>query len=580
MQSLFKKIVQMPAWFKIMLLVYAVLVVTIPLSIFIWSVAKPQALPWDSSKHGSPEFSETYESNQQPGAVNKTKGSAKENKNKTNNKSNNNSTKNKDSNSTVTGGNSKTVGYAVETSKTSANSKSTGCPSGKTRLYSAHGGMKSSGICKVAVNGEDCFVYETNVNFRRVSPNGNASDVLQLEKTPVAYFDLEGSALVTVTLPEKVTSAIVTPRSSGIKATVNGNRVEFTVSKAGQYTVEFNDSVHKALHLFVNPIESNPPAQSSDNLLYYGSGIHDVGAVYLKSNQSVYIAGGAVVRGWFVGNYVENVKIYGRGIVDGSIYPRYGADGKTSAAHPPIQFSKAKKVSVDGIIFLDPAGWTINTYHCTDVTINNVKIISSRQNGDGITTQSCTNQKVTNCFVRSWDDSLVVKAYEGNTKNISFNNCIIWTDLAQSCEVGYETRGDIMEDITFSNITVLHNFHKAVLSVHNGDHATVRNVRFENIVIEDAQMGTGDGSNYLIDILIGETIWSKENVRGKVENVYFNNINVLGGKFPGSRIYGYSKDHMVKGVNIKNITILGRKISSLADGKLVTNEYVSNIVFE
>lgn len=93
-------------------------------------------------------------------------------------------------------------------------------------------------------------------------------------------------------------------------------------------------------------------------------------------------------------------------------------------------------------------------------------------------------------------------------------------------------------------------------------------------------MGTGDGSNYLIDILIGETIWSKENVRGKVENVYFNNINVLGGKFPGSRIYGYSKDHMVKGVNIKNITILGRKISSLADGKLVTNEYVSNIVFE
>ena len=41
MQSLFKKIVQMPAWFKIMLLVYAVLVVTIPLSIFIWSVIKP-----------------------------------------------------------------------------------------------------------------------------------------------------------------------------------------------------------------------------------------------------------------------------------------------------------------------------------------------------------------------------------------------------------------------------------------------------------------------------------------------------------------------------------------------------------
>lgn len=80
-------------------------------------------------------------------------------------------------------------------------------------------------------------------------------------------------------------------------------------------------------------------------------------------------------------------------------------------------------------------------------------------------------------------------------------------NLAQSMEIGYETnKGDkensTIENVTFEDITVLHNFHKPVLSIHNADNAAISNVTYKNIVVEDACMGLGDGTKELIDLQV------------------------------------------------------------------------------
>ena len=452
--------------------------------------------------------------------------------------------------------------------------------SGNAVIYPYPEGMASSAPCLVKVNGVDNFVYETNVNFRHESPSGNAEDVMEFEKTPVASFDMDGAVTVTVTLPgQEITTAKVTPQAAGITPKIKGDTVTFKLTQPSQYTVEFNDSQHGALHLFANPLEENVPSASDPNVLYYGPGVHEVGQITMQSGQTLYLAGGAIVRGWVVGNNLDNVTVRGRGYFDGSIYPRYKEDGVSSNAKVPLNFSKCTNLTIDGIGCMDPAGWTVNTYHCTDVLVNNVKIISSRQNGDGITTQSCTNQTATNCFVRSWDDSLVVKAYEGNTQNITFDNCILWTDLAQSCEVGFETRGDVMENITFKNITVLHNYHKAVMSVHNGDHAVIRGVTFRNIVVEKAEMGEGDGWNYLFDLQVADTIWSKEDERGRIEQVTFDNIRVLAGRTPYSRLEGFDAAHGIDGVTFRDVWVLGRPVTDAKSGYMQINAFVKNVVF-
>ena len=193
---------------------------------------------------------------------------------------------------------------------------------------------------------------------------------------------------------------------------------------------------------------------------------------------------------------------------------------------------------------------------------------------DGITTQSCQNVTARNCFVRGWDDNLVVKGYDGNVKTILFEDCVLWTDLAQSCEVGYETRAEVMEDITFRNITVLHNFHKPVMSVHNGDNALIQNVRFENILVEDAQMGEGDGARLLIELTTTKSQWSKSAVRGNTRGVVFDNIKVLSGKEASIRIFAFNKDYTIDDVLLRNLEILGKRIVSLDGIRLNINKNI------
>ena len=167
-----------------------------------------------------------------------------------------------------------------------------------------------------------------------------------------------------------------------------------------------------------------------------------------------------------------------------------------------------------------------------------------------------------NCFVRSWDDNLVVKGYNGDTRNVTFENCVLWTDLAQSCEIGYETRAKVIEDITFRSITVLHAFHKPVISIHNSDNAAVRHVLFENILVEDAEMGLGDGTPYLIDFTTLESQWSATLKRGTIDDVTVRNVRVLSGKRPSVRIWSFDENSRIDHVTISGLNILGEEIVS------------------
>ncbi len=228
-------------------------------------------------------------------------------------------------------------------------------------------------------------------------------------------------------------------------------------------------------------------------------------------------------------------------------------------------------MKVSDIIQLNSNAWVFNSLNTTDEVIDNIRIISARPNGDGITLQSCNNITVQNCFVRSWDDSMVVKNYAGDTNNITFKDSQIWTDLAQSMEIGYETNkgkkeNAVISKITFENITVLNNFHKPVISIHNADDATISDITYKNITVENLQSGSGDGDKmpYLIDLWVTLSPgWSKTLYRGQIRNVTIDGVNVLGGRDLNSRIQGYDEAHTIEGVTIRNLQMFGNKLTSL-----------------
>ena len=437
----------------------------------------------------------------------------------------------------------------------------------------------------VKVNGYDCYVYDTNVNHNR---KWFGDYMPPQSRTPITYFDFEGIAKIEVMVPDiDLKSVKLSPVSAGIETVLDAvnHKVSFMVTEQGNYTLTFNDSPSRALHIFANPIETDAPKEGDADVIYIGPGEWNIESIMLEDNQTLYLAGGAVVHGIVQSNYTENITVRGRGILDGSGFESWM--GK--AALVPLKFDYCDGIELKDIIVLNPNAWVCSANTSKNGVIDGIKIISSRPNGDGITLQSCENYLIQNCFVRSWDDSLVVKNYTGDSKDITFKDNQLWTDLAQSMEIGYETNkgkkdNAVISGITFENITVLNNYHKPVISVHNADDATIEDITFKNIIVENAQMGSGDGAEipYLIDFNIAQNSnWSSTKERGQIKNVLIDGVKVLSGKFNTSRIHGFDEIHLVDGVTIRNLEILGEKITSFDQGKFEIDETTTrNLVIE
>ena len=450
-------------------------------------------------------------------------------------------------------------------------------------LYEGPKTMTGSETARVSVNGYDLFVYDVMVNHEHIW-NANT----QPASTPMTYFDFEGKVRVSIQMPglsQIVESAVVQPYSCGIVPEVKDGVVSFTLTEPGQYTVTFNGSVNQALHIFANPLETDVPNPDDPDVFYIGPGEWVMDAIVLESNQTLYLSGGAVLHSIISVANADNVRICGRGIIDGSDYPAWNQAG--SYARVPIDLNHSKNVTIEGISIVNSNCWNVNSYSSKNVNIDNVKVISGRQNGDGFTFQSCTNHLVTNCFARTWDDSLVIKNYSGSTKGITFRNVQIWTDLAQSMEIGYETDKGLtldpeISEVLFEDITVLYNFHKPVISIHNSDDAFVHDIVYRDIVVENAFMQGDRGINKeLIEMTLQNSSWSTvRDEFGSIDNVLIDGLTVINtadGKVPASRLSGHGEDNRITNVTLQNVNILGNPVTTLKELKLSMNEYCDGI---
>ncbi|MDR4967985.1 MAG: glycosyl hydrolase family 28 protein [Acholeplasmataceae bacterium] len=456
--------------------------------------------------------------------------------------------------------------------------------------------LQSSDRYEILVEESPLFVHETLVNHARsftwIKPN---------TYTSVASFDFLGKVNVKINILDDyvVTKASVHPLAYDIEVTITGNTIEFDLEYPANYTIQLNDPVpqttpngsviQEAIHLFANPIEEHPitaeQAALDDDIIYIGPGVWKTDTIPVESGQTVYIAGGALVYGQFNMYELQDVTIRGRGIISGSIYPREEAAQRAI----PVELQRSENIYIEGITFLDPAGWVIHAQESKNIVIDNIKIVTARANGDGVSIQSCEDVIVRNSFIRTWDDSLVVKNVNNkSTYNVVFSNNILWTDLAQSMEVGYETHGEKIEHVVFEDITVLHNYHKAVMSIHNADQAAISDIHFKNITIENSyQVGdiwTETYDDFFIDLTIAYNAdWSKSQfVRGTIKDVYFENIKVLNDKKIGEdtsnlviRMNGFDAQKNIQNIYFSDVEFRGAPITSAS--QINANSFVSNI---
>ena len=182
-------------------------------------------------------------------------------------------------------------------------------------VYPVPAGEPVFDLYTVTVNGDPVSLYTARVSaipFNRPWP-GKQRPMEQTELAAVLSLDMTEPVTIEICWPAPVTEAIVRPVSKGVAVAFAGNTVRFTIEKPGQYSAEVNGRHHN-LHIFANTPEE--PVDPASFTHYFAPGVHEVGDLVLGSNESVYIAAGAVVHGGLQAYDAENIRICGRGILD------------------------------------------------------------------------------------------------------------------------------------------------------------------------------------------------------------------------------------------------------------------------
>jgi len=159
-----------------------------------------------------------------------------------------------------------------------------------------------------------------------------------------------------------------------------------------------------------------------------------------------------------------------------------------------------------------------------------------------------------------------VNSVDHDARDISVTNSVLWNGVwGNAFEIGFETRTENIRDIVFKDNDIIHvQGGEGKLSIHNGDRATVSDVLYEDVRVERVE-------GFLFDLKILHSRYTKDAQRGRIQNIKFKNIEVGGERLPPSVIQGFDETHLIEDIVFQNVTIQGKPIMSLEEGKFTTS---------
>ncbi len=336
-----------------------------------------------------------------------------------------------------------------------------------------------------------------------------------------ANFDISGKVVVKITSSRSLRNTVIRPLAAGVRPVVQDDHtLTIALDKPQKLSVE-PDGKKGPLLLFANPMEADRPEANDPNVIFYGPGVHKPEKITLNSNQTLYLAGGAVVKAEVLVQGT-NIRILGRGILDGSDWPwRSGPVGNL------IAIRNSRNVEVNGITLRGSSHWTIVPSHSQHVTVRNVKICNSRvQNDDGINPCNSQDVLITDCFIRSDDDCVALKGLNfrgenSNVERITVENSILWCDRARIFLLGHESRAEYMRNVTLRNLDIVH-FTMTAFLLEPGEDMKLQGIKIQDIRVH----GEGERSFVRLKPVVNQ--YMRKKVPGFVGNVQFENVEITG----------------------------------------------------
>lgn len=381
----------------------------------------------------------------------------------------------------------------------------------------------------------------------------------------MAYFDFDGNVEVSIepniaSFPS-IETVQVRPLSYGIQPEVQNRTIKVSLSRPRNIVVQVNGEVFNVLHLFTNPIETNPitPAQATNNsdIVYFGPGFHSLnggkGSVNVTSGQTVYLAGGAVVQGSIRFVNVTNASVRGRGVI---YKPSTGAIVVESSSH----------ILIDSITALNPGGYSVLAGMAQDVTVRNLRSISAVTWGDGIDFFCSRDVMIEGVFMRNSDDCIALYQhrweYYGDSKNITLRDSSLWADVAHPINIG--THGntpnpETMDGVTISNVDILDHRepqidYQGCIAISAGDENTIQNVLVDDVRVEDFRIGM------LLNLRVNYNPKYNTSPGRAIRNVTIRGLKYNGTRANMGVVAGYNETRGIEFVDFQGLNINGQHI--------------------
>lgn len=333
------------------------------------------------------------------------------------------------------------------------------------------------------------------------------------EQTSDGYFvnyDFEDKATIEIETEFDIESVEVRPTFLNAGCEFGKRKITVDLDKPIHISVEINGNKEN-ICFFANT-EKYSAEEMMGDVIYFGKGEHYPGVILPKSGQTVFIDEGAVVYGAIFIKEQKNVRIIGHGVLDASYLKRgiEAAPGEKGSEYADairemglsqrdVEYSGmfvaygCENVLVEGITLLNSMFWTmILRNDCRNITVNNVKIFGQwRYNSDGINICNSSDIRITNCFIRSFDDCVVVRGpfldkEHGNINNVEVKNCVLWCDWGINMEIFCADRKTTISNVRFTDNYVIHasTIIMDVQTWFGSREAIVRDVLYENIMID------------------------------------------------------------------------------------------------
>lgn len=427
-------------------------------------------------------------------------------------------------------------------------------------------------------------LYSLTVNGRPICTEKFRTD-FQIEKLPtwfsrephvsgqqelhIADFSAEGRLEVTITLPQSPVTVSVHPLSRGITPQLRGKQI--TLQLIGPEKLYIQADQLPPLCLFANPPEVAPPAANDPTVRYFGPGVHHPGLMTLRSNETVYLAAGALVYGGIRGERgARNLKVLGRGVLDG------GAKIKNM-----VRLEDCHGVEVRGITVRNGDDWTNTLVNCTDVTYEGVKVISFGPGGDGINPVGSSKVRIKDCFLRCTDDCIAIKAPVADqlVADVVISKCtMVGFAYSDGVTIGFETNGPSISGVRVIDCDIIlsrggsrvEGGHAAFSIICDGP-ALIHDILYENIRVEAnvqklCEFHITDGTKY------------GDNPPGRIRGVTMRGVT-----WSSRRpiiLKGFSPQNMVEDVTFDRCSIAGEPLISARSDSFQINPFVRDVFFK